>query len=171
MLSIQELVEKIRITPDCFVATPCGLPQISKEHQCPDDVREFYEICGGVSLFVNAEVYRVSIVPPAEVILANPVIVGSRNYSEEALKDISWSWYTIAKDDNNEYLTIDFSKQRLGRCYNSFFDVHAVAGSCPIIARSFTELLNYLYEGQGDDPYWELPDFVSLGDAYDNVQN
>ena len=169
MLSIKELVDKTRTTPDCYMANPCGLPQISTEHQLPDDVREFYEICGGASLFENTEVYRVSILPPAEVVLANPVIVGPDGYSEEDLKDISWSWYLIARDDNGEYLTIDFSKQRLGRCYDSFYEIHAMAGSSPIIALSFTELLNRLYESQGKNQYWESPDFVSLGDAYDDV--
>jgi hypothetical protein len=132
-MSLSELIEQIRMTPDCSVSDPAGLPLISEGHVLPDDLREFYELCGGLSLFENAEDYRIAIVLPEQVVLANPLIVGDVS----GYDDISLSWYIIAQDDNNEYLTIDLSKERLGRCYDSFYEIHAVRGSCPIIATSF----------------------------------
>lgn len=58
-------------------------------------------------------------------------------------------------------------KLRLGRCYDSNWEIHGVAGSCPIIANSFTELLERLVMNNGKHWYWLQDDFTSLGDAYD----
>jgi antitoxin YokJ len=41
----------------------------------PDDLRNFYELCGGLSLAENTP-YAVTIVPPSKCMLANPVILG-----------------------------------------------------------------------------------------------
>src|SRR2546422_2738610 len=142
-MHIQQLIAKIRNTPDCTINAPMGLPIVNEPHVLPDDLCSFYEACGGLSLFEKSE-YPVFIVSPKEVVLANPIIVG-----ELCEDDISSSWYIIAKDGNGEYLTIDLSKERLGRCYDSFFDRHGVPGSCPIIALSFTDLLARLYENKG----------------------
>lgn len=165
-MGIAEAIAKIQTTPGCQVFPPNGLPTIQKEHLLPDDLRHFYTLCGGLHLFEEADC-SVTIVPPTEVVLANPVIVGKL---AESVEDISWSWYLIAHDDNGDFLTIDLSHERSGRCYDSCFEVHAVAGSCPIIARSFTDLLTRLYENSGQYWYWLRPDFVSLGDAYDEAE-
>jgi hypothetical protein len=90
------------------------------------------------------------------------VIVG-----EACEDDISASWHLIVDDTNGEYLTIDLSENRVGRCYDSFFDRHGVRGSCPIIATSFSELLQRLIENRGQHWYWLQEGFESLGDAYD----
>lgn len=162
-MDIRQLISNIRNNPNCTVYPPSGLPVVNEYHVLPDDLRTFYEICGGLRLFSKSD-YPVSIVSSKDVALANPVIVGEL-YED----DISSTWYVIAKDGNGEHLTIDLSKERLGRCYDSFFDRHGVAGSCPIIARSFTDLLLRLFENKGQYWYWLQPDLVSLGDAYDNT--
>lgn len=51
-------------------------------------------------------------------------------------------------------VTIDCSADRLGRCYDSFWDSHGVAGSCSIVALSFTDLLQRLLDNNGDYWYW-----------------
>ncbi len=160
---IDTLISTIRRTPHCRVLDPEGLPRIRKNESMPDDLRRFYTRCGGIYLFEDQS-YALTIVPPTRCIPANPVMVG-----ELFEDDISSTWYIIADDGNSDYLTIDLSPQRLGRCYNSFEDVHGVAGSCPIIAPSFTDLLTRLYENQGQYWYWLRPDFVALGDAYDDI--
>jgi len=63
-------------------------------------------------------------------------------------------------------VTIDCSPTRLGRCQDGFWDRHAVAGSCPLVALSFAELLERLVEGRGERWYW-LRDDPGYGDAYD----
>jgi antitoxin YokJ len=64
-------------------------------------------------------------------------------------------------------LSIDTDPTRNGRCYDSFHDVHGIVGSDPVIARSFAELFERLLDSGGGHWYWLEPDFVSLGDAYD----
>lgn len=127
----------------------------------PVDLLEFYTACGGVSLF-KGQIYSYRILQPTEMILANPILIGER-----AEYDITASWYLLASDQDNQYLTIDCFPNRLGRCYDSYIDRHGIVGACPIIAASFTDLLERLLRTQGGYPYWMRDDFVSLGDAYD----
>jgi hypothetical protein len=71
---------------------------------------------------------------------------------------------------NGDYLTIDLNQERLGRCYDSFYDRHGIVGSYPTIAKSFTELLEQLFNNKGELLYWLNKDFPSLGDAYDAIE-
>ena len=163
-MSIQQLIQKIQSLPDCDVYPPAGLPAVEPEHTLPDDVREFYEVCGGAALFKDAD-YAVTIVPPHEFVLANPVIVGER-YEE----DITSNFYIVAREAEGEHLTIDLDAERLGRCYDSFSDRHGIVGETQIIALSFTDLLNNLINNRGNYLYWIEDDHVYLGDAYDDVE-
>ena len=163
MTSIGELVQRIAETPDCRVFPPAGLPSIAEGLVLPDDVRAFYEACGGCVLFENAD-YAMEIPKPDQFRPANPAIRG-----EPAPGDISESWYIAAESGGTEFLTIDLDPARLGRCYDSFWDRHAIPGTSDIIASSFTELLTRLYDNAGGYWFWLQPGFVSLGDAYDDV--
>lgn len=162
-MDILVLLDKIRNTPDCIVHSPCGLPLINKDNVLPNDLKLFYENCGGITFFVNKQ-YEFTIVSPEELVLANPVIIG-----ELCEEDISSEWYIICKDTENNYITIDLAKARLGRCYDSFWDRHGVVGECAIVATSFTELISRLFSSQGKSIFWLEQDFIYLGDAYDEV--
>lgn len=140
---------------------PSGMPNLEREHILPVDLREFYKSCGGVSLF-KRQSYSYRILRPSEMVLANPILIGER-----AEYDITSSWYLLAKDHDNQFLTIDCSPTRLGRCYDSFIDRHGIVGGCPVVAISFSDLLERLFRTQGGYPYWLRDDFISLGDAYD----
>ncbi|HLL80277.1 MAG TPA: SMI1/KNR4 family protein [Ktedonobacteraceae bacterium] len=169
-MSLQDLLIRISNTPDCEIFPATGLPKIQPQHTLPEDVRNFYTLCGGVKLY-ETQSKRIRILPPERVELANPILMRgltSEQYATSA-EDISWSWYLIAEDYGGNYVTIDFSQERLGRCYDSFFDRHAMPGYCPVIASSFTEFLTRLFENQEEYPYWNLPSFSALGDAYDGI--
>lgn len=163
-MKVKELINEIKTWPNCKVYPPTGLPSIDdKKHNLPDDIIEFYKLCGGVTLF-ESESYASNIVSPDKFVLANPVIVG-----ELCEDDITSEWYIIADDGNGDYITVDLSNERLGRCYDSYWDRHGVVGECPIIATSFTQLLENLVVNKGKQCYWLKDEFVSLGDAYDDV--
>ena len=162
-MDILNMLDKIRNTQGCIVYSPCGLPSLSEGVDLPNDLKVFYENCGGVSFFTDSA-YGFRIVSPEEMVLANPIIVG-----ELCEEDISSGWYIIGKDIENNYITIDLAKERLGRCYDSFWDRHGVAGECAIVAQTFTELISQLYSNQGKSLFWLDDDFNSLGDAYDEV--
>ncbi len=167
---IQEILNRISKTPDCFVASPQGIPEIAPGHKLPGDLLQFYSLCGGVTLF-NSSAYRMTIVPPDKFTFANPIMFAGLAPEEVAAivpaDDISWSWYLVGEGDGAERITIDLAPERNGRCYDSFWDSYAMPGYSPIIAFSFTELLLRLLENQGDHWYWCRPDFKPLGDAYD----
>lgn len=163
-MNIKELIDKIKTLPDCKVYPPNGLPKLDNtNHKLPGDVIEFYQHCGGITLF-NSESYISDIVSPDKFILANPVIVG-----ELCEEDITSEWYIIVNYGNGDYLTIDLSDERSGRCYDSYWDRHGVVGECPIIARTFTELLENLVLNMGKQCYWLRDDFITIGDAYDDI--
>ena len=166
---MNDLLHKIANTPDCIVHPRRGFPTLLPDHFLPPELREFYSLCGGVSLF-SSSFYSMNIVSPEEFVLANPeILIGATQADLDALsKDITGFWYIIGKEESIlQYITIDLGKGRSGRCYDSFWDRYAMPGYMPIIALSFYDLLNNLYINHGEYWYWLRPDFPSLGDAYD----
>ena len=163
-MTVEEVVGLIAATPDCRVLPAAGRPHVAEPRLLPDDLARFYDLCGGAVLFGTAS-YSTRIVPPAEVVPANPVIRG------EAIEDdISEAWYILADDLNGDYFTIDLSRERLGRCYDSFWDRHAQPGESQIVAETFTDFLLRMLDNEGRHWYFLQPEFVSLGDAYDGLE-
>lgn len=168
MTTILELLNLIKSTSDCLIFPYSGLPVISSEHILPNDLQEFYTLCGGVSLF-RSSAYSIEIVSPAKFLLANPNLFAGIGKEDlyASREDISWSWYIIGEGENGQFITIDLSPNRLGRCYDSFWDCHAMPGYSQIISRSFSELLSQLIKNHGKHWYWLQEGFSSYGDAYD----
>ena len=158
---IEVLLSRAAAASDCVVRPAAGRPIIPAPHLLPDDLMKFYDLCAGVQLYGTAA-YPVSIVMPHEIVPANPVIRG-----EQIESDISASWYVLADDMNGDYFTIDLCRDRMGRCYDSFWDSHTQVGDCKIIADSFTDFLMRMLNNAGKHWYFLQPDFASLGDAYD----
>lgn len=165
------IIARVRDIPECTIYPVSGIPSIQKEHLLPDDLKEFYQLCGGMDLFPVETQLPAYIMAPEKVVLANPVLVEglTKEAHPESADDISWSWYIIVRTHGYNYITIDLSPNRLGRCYESFAFTHGVPGDCPIIAFSFTDLLIGLLENEGTREYWKEPDFKYLGDAYDGL--
>lgn len=162
-MKIEQLIEKIRSMPECSVKEPDGLPALSAKHILPKDLQDFYTICGGMTLFENSD-FGFSILSPHNFKLANPIIIG-----ELCEEDISSEWYTICKTFNGDFLTIDLNGDRLGKCYDSFWDRHGVVGECSVVANNLTELIYQIYVSKGEYLFWLQKEFNYLGDAYDNV--
>jgi hypothetical protein len=160
MMDIKKLIKKIMDTDDCFVSPSKGLPNIPSEYKLPKDLEDFYKFCGGAMLY-QSSAYGIEIVNPDKFIRANPVI-----RDEEGKDDISYHWYIVGKSDE-QIITIDLNESRNGRCYDSFWDRHAMPGNCPIIAESFADLLQNLLNGKGVYWYWLEDKFHEIGDAYD----
>lgn len=157
-MPIETTLETVRELEDCEILPPAGQPETTIS--IPEDLSKFYELCGGMSLFSNAD-YGIDIVPPDEFERANPVIVG-----EDVAEDISFNWFIIAKS-GEQYITIDLSAERFGHCYDSFWDRHGIIGETQIIAKNFENLLDNLIRGRGTHWYWLSSEFENLGDAYD----
>ena len=128
---------------DCRAFRAAGLPDVAAGHRLPDDLADFYAACGGADLFVGKE-FPVRICTPDELVPSNPEIVG-----EQVPDDITSSWYVVARGGSGEHLSIDLHPDRLGLCYDSFVEVHGVAGSSAVVATSFTDLVRRLLAGDG----------------------
>jgi antitoxin YokJ len=166
---IATLIQRARERSDCVVFPPAGQPQLFPPHILPADVHTFYALCGGICFFCGSP-YQLTVLPPTEIRLTNDLLLGALSDIQRAAchDDRSWSWYTIGRDDNGDYLSIDGDAVRSGRCYDSVWDRHGIPGDCAVVARSFTELLLFLLdETNPDQPYWVNPVFPSLGDAYE----
>ena len=69
---VLEILDRIKNTPDCIVYSPCGLPVLNQGVKIPDDLKVFYENCGGISLFAGRE-YSFTIVKVGlEISFSNP---------------------------------------------------------------------------------------------------
>lgn len=162
-MDINKMILELKKSNNFQVKDPCGFPTLNNGHILPDDLREFYTICGGLICYIECGGFPVEILSPINVKQANPLLLG-KAYEQ----DISSSWYLIADAEDGNYISIDCNSTRLGRCYESFEYSHAVAGKCPIVAFSFTELLNNIFSYKGGYFFWkDNPGFTVQGDAYD----
>lgn len=160
-MSVATLIGRVRELQGCSVLPSRGIPHLDSIDTLPADVLDFYGQCGGLNLFTEGE-YPIRVVAPDEFLRANPIIA----HEKARVGDISDSWYIICSDDKGQWISIDCSKDRCGRCYDSFWDSHAVAGSCRVVALSFTELLTQLVAAEGRRWFWLLDEAISYGDAY-----
>ncbi len=173
-MDMQRLVERVIATPGCSVSQPMGVPVLRQGHVLPEDVRRFYELCGGMELY-GSEWYGVRIPGPDGFLPADPVVL-SFIFEEWVASGIydsatrSRDWYIIADIGHGDYIVIDCDPGagRLGRCYQALWDSgYPGKGNTPIIARSFGELLERVIEDKGDRWYFLQPGFEPYGDAYD----
>jgi cell wall assembly regulator SMI1 len=127
----------------------------------PDDLREFVTLCSGVSLFEDADC-PIHVFGLDKIRRANPVLAGIGGEGHP-----SYTWFLIADFENGNYISIDLSPDRLGRCYESSWATHSLVGQSPVVATNFTDLLRRAVDNQGDYLWWLKESFESLGDAYD----
>jgi hypothetical protein len=160
MERLQRILKSISETNDCKLVRREKPINIEVEFILPDDLRFYFENYNSITFWEKSN-YSVKIVGIEDFKKANPIITG-----EDVPDDINNNWFIIA-EDNPQFITIDLFKERLGKCYDSFWDRHGIVGEQPIIANSFTELLEQLYQSKGDYFYWLQEDFENMGDAYD----
>lgn len=143
---MRELVSRISSDPNCVVFPPSGNPQTTGPLEVlPDDVNEFYNLCGGIKLFVGKD-YTYNILPPSDFVAADSNKIGECECDGYI---ISKHWYFIANDDNGSYIAIDTHPDRNGQCYDCM-----IGEPYPGISHSFTEFLERLYQNAGEYPYW-----------------
>lgn len=160
-MTIYELVEAIGKEYNCLVYPSIGQPFLDTDLSLPKDLKEFYEICGGVRLFID-QPYFLEIVAPTSFLRASSTILG-----EEIFDDVSQNWFVIARSGSTQFIVIDLSRDKKGFCYDSFWDRFGLVGEMPVVSKSFNDLLSQLYLSKGKRNFWLESDFSYLGDAYD----
>src|SRR6476469_8766414 len=103
-MDVRALIRAIQANSDCIVYPPNGLPIVAEGDSLPQDLRLFYELCGGIDMFQSSEFYM-EILPPEAVVLATPVIrpILSQVDIAEDNKGAWWSLYLIADYGNSDY--------------------------------------------------------------------
>lgn len=160
---VADLVAAIRRDPRCVVHAPVGPAALPTGFELPPPgLAEFYELCGGIDLFLSADC-GARIVPPAGLARANLEILGA-----ELPEDRSHAWFVLARDAAEPIAVIDLHPERLGRCYDSFHETYGLVGDMNVVARDFGGLLSHLLAAGGTYWYWLKDDWDRLGDAYDD---
>lgn len=158
---MKNLVTLIGNTPGCEIIAQKGSPPSASEINIPQDVLEFYKICGGARLFLRSD-YPITILQSCEIKKSNEVIL-----NEVIENDPSNNWYVIAKCGSGEYISIDFSIKGNGRCFDSFYETYGLIGEMKIVATSFSEFIARSIGTHGGRYYWLEDNFCGYGDAYD----
>jgi hypothetical protein len=171
VMKIEELIRIMSSDPDCRLLPAKDLPPPPPNPRSfPNYLITFYRLCGGMVLF-PARSFGFQIVPQEEMKPATPLLKGDfyLEHKEDFDSDISSGWYLIARGTNSmECVTIDLSESRRGYCYDSFWDVYATPDS-KIVAKSFTELVERLYQAKGNAVYWADNSF-DYGTAYGTIR-
>lgn len=165
-MNITELIDLIKQDENCEIK-PAN-KEIALPANIPNDLKEFYELTDGIKLFEN-EPYGITITGREEFIPTNKYLYPKDDVIWEELEgEVCNEWYLIAKvDEMRQYISIDLTAERLGQCYDSFYEIHSLEGDSTIVAKNFTDLLTKLYQNKGQHWYWLQDDFEKLGDAYD----
>ncbi len=138
----------------------------------PADLRQFYEICGGLVLFEGSP-GAWSVHGPDTLVPASPRLLTDEIAAEVRVRqpdDLTNNCYVIAERGpgaTDTCIVIDLHPERLGRCYDAFWDSYGIVGSMPVVALTFTRLLAALVATAGTDTL--LPDIGA--DAYDNTSD
>jgi hypothetical protein len=176
-MNISEILSVMKRSNDFNVRpkkSNAKLPLVENGHILPDDVIKFYSLCDGIDCYIgdydeDNGGFPIDILPAEKVVPSKKAI--NAGLCIDKVIEITSSWYVIADCGDGNYITIDFDKNRLGRCYESFEYTHGSIGDCKIVARSFTEFLEHLIKYDGGFFYWdENPNFSSYGDAFDDLQ-
>jgi hypothetical protein len=170
-MAIVELVERVSRNPKCRVAARNVAQPLDPTLSLPEDLKEFYDFCGGADLFLDED-YGFRIVSPSELKPATPEIHRILYAQNRATydNDISAWWYFLGKSHGpEEGIVIDLHPERLGRCYDGYVGTYA-STDCRVIALSFTEALEWLLKAEGRELFWDREDFPDLGHAYDGYE-
>lgn len=152
--------------------SPIGQAQVPVGVLVPDDLRRFYDRCGGVVLFADAP-FTWHVSGPDRLVPASPRLltpaIAARTAHEEP-DDLTNSCHVIAdggrESATDQHVVIDLHPDRLGRCYDAFWDTYGLVGEMPVVALTIAELLEVLLASGGQ--VGALPG--RYGDAYDDAR-
>jgi cell wall assembly regulator SMI1 len=156
MPDIRTILTIFRGSDRVVVHPPAGQPQWTSGVVPPSEVTEFYEICGGVEFLdsVHKKYADYRIVKPSKV-----TDIGTATCLEAAAEPPLSEWFAIGEDDNGEHAAVDLNPHRSGQCYDVFHETYFDPASARIVAGTFSEFLQRLFE-RGKS-YWFDDGFVS----------
>ena len=154
---------------DCRLLPPTGQARVRSGLVVPADLSRFHDRCGGAILFVNAP-FTWYVSGPDRLVAANPRLLTpevAAQVADEEPDDLTNGCYVIADGGRDAatdpHIVIDLHRQRLGRCYDTFWDRYGLVGDMPVVALTIAELLRSLLATGGDEAVL----LARYGDAYD----
>lgn len=153
---IGTLIDFIKRSSQCQILPAQGLPSLPEEYALPDDLRFFYQACGGAEIFTESG-FMIRIVSPEALILTNTVIFGNMALEARTWEELNYhpsrSWHRVAQGDGEtQYVSIDLARIDAGICYDSHWVNHP--GNSQTVAHSFTEFLYRTIIARGKRYYW-----------------
>jgi len=168
MEDLIKIIDLISKDPNCRVFEPNK--ELTIDRAIPEDLELFFKLTNGISLFEN-EPFGIKIIGKEDFISTNEYLYDEDDLIWEELDgDVTNEWFLIAKSPElAQYISIDLTEERFGKCYDSYFSTHGEEGMSEIVANSFTELLWNFYnsKGTGESWYWIKKNFEKIGDAFD----
>lgn len=174
MSKMKDIITIITTMPNCIINKPIDISHHPLKEKFTDDMIEFYNLCNGISFFID-KYEPIHILPINDIYPANneffteEIVALERKYNQYD-EWICNNWFLIASLENSNYIVIDFSSNKKGKCYLALWDSYAVEGESPILAYSFTELLENILQYNQDEWFWKQSSFIEkqMGDAYSN---
>ena len=165
-MKIKELIEKLEQKSSHQFLKAVSKPEFT--FSLPKDLEFFYENYEYAILNIDTSC-EIRISSLSELQPTNQILYPADDVIWEELEDdISNDWFMIASSQElSQYISIDLNKKRFGFCYDSFIETHATPDESPIIAKSFTELLEKLVSNE-KEWFWLDSSFQSYGDAYED---
>lgn len=167
---LDRVLAEISGRDDCRLLPPAGQARVPDGLAIPDELRRFHDRCGGAVMFTHGPfTWHVSgsdRLVPASPRLLTPAIAA--RVMAEHPDDLTNTCYVIADGGESAtapHVVIDLHPDRLGRCYDTFWDTYGLVGDMPVVAVTVTELLQVLLASRGQ--HGSLP--RRYGDAYDRT--
>ena len=157
--------------PGCQLLPPTGSVSLPDRFTLPDDLRRFYELCGGAVLFEGAT-FEWTVSGPRQLVPASPRLLGPKPAQDIAAQypdDLTNSCFVFAESGPGgtaSLVVVDLHPARAGRYYDAFWDSYGLVGDMPILALTAAEALHRLLDTQGARATHLEP---FHGDAYDDV--
>jgi hypothetical protein len=158
---LDDIIKTLSGWPDYSFDPSAGLPSIEPPLRLPDDLHAYYSKHGEGRLFgKHSPTFR--IVAPNDLQQVHYAVLGE--WVEDSPPESSM--YALIDCNDSNYVAIDLSPERCGWMYDVFHETVGDVKRYPIIAKSFTEFMNGMVNGNGRS-YWLSPFFQNYGYAVD----
>jgi hypothetical protein len=156
-VTIREVLHQLVSRSDCEVLPFSGMPALNQGDVLPEQLAEFYKLCGGIRIKrFNDCFYSWYVSKPTDFRAAVGVIhQGEMSDSERAFWSAHWanSFYVVAETEGSGEVIVTSCGDRFRGLY---FDGHRETFGCdkmPVIAQSLAELIVLLVDaGIGSIP-------------------
>lgn len=166
---LDSVLAEIATRRDCRLLPPVGQAQVPAGLLVPPDLWRFHDRCGGAVLFMGAE-FTWHVSGPSRLVPASPRLLTPQVAAEVAVEypeDLTNGCYVIADSGDESstvpHIVVDLHPDRVGRCYDAFWQTYGLVGEMPIVALTITEFLRVLLASGGHDAVLS----GRYGDAYE----